>query len=182
MVINFVLILTAVIGGFTDARNGKIYNVLTFPVMVMGLGLNLGLGQLQGSALRGLETAAGGILAGIAIQFVPFWLGLIKGGDVKFLAAAGALKGPVFVFWGFLYGAALFGVYAIILLAAQGKLAQSLTNIREYLKTWMVLRMETDPAKPASQAYMPWGVSLAAGFLLSLLLEVTIGTPYYLLQ
>lgn len=177
LLVDVIMVVTAFIGSFTDAKSGKIYNVLTFPVMAMGLAINGGLGGLDGLRLSLL-----GLVVGLAIQWIPFWLGLIKGGDVKFLACAGALKGPVFVFWGFLYGAALFGLYATFALAKNGKLKESMTNIREYLKSWMVLQTRTDPGQPASLTYMPWGISLAAGFLLCLLLELTIGKPYWMLQ
>jgi prepilin peptidase CpaA len=177
MLVDILMVVTAFIGAFTDAKSGKIYNVLTFPVMAAGLAVNGGLAGWQG-----LHTALLGLGVGLVLQWVPFWLGLIKGGDVKFLAAAGALKGPTFVFWGFLYGAALFGLYATLVLMKQGKLKQSLRNIGEYLKSWVVLKAETEPGQPASLTYMPWGVGLAVGFLVCLLLELTTGTPYYILQ
>ena len=121
---------------------------------------------------------AGAALAGAAAARGLSVLCLERGD----LGAAGALKGPIFVFYGFLYGAALFGVFAIIALSLRGDLKKSLTNIRELLRSWVILRADTEPGEPASQAYMPWGISLAVGYLIALALELTLGTPYWILQ
>ncbi|MBI3921488.1 MAG: prepilin peptidase [Armatimonadetes bacterium] len=177
MLVDVILVLMAFTGAFTDARSGKIYNWLTFPVMIIGLAINTTLG-----GFAGFKLSLAGLVVGLAIQYVPFWLNLIRGGDVKFLAAAGALKGPIFVTSGFLYGAAMFGLYATIVLAFKGKLRQSLQNVGEYLKSWIVLKTETDPGAPASLTYMPWGVTLALGFLLCLLFELRFGVPFFMLQ
>jgi prepilin peptidase CpaA len=174
LTLDVLLVLTALIGAVTDARSGKIYNWLTFPAMVMGLAINTGL-----NGYAGFKLSVFGLAAGIGIQFIPWTLGLVKGGDVKFLGAAGALKGPAFVFYGFLYGAALFGLFAIVALGVRGDLRKSLINIRELLRSWVVLRTDTEPGEPASKAYMPWGIALALGFLVALALELTIGTPYW---
>ncbi|NCO32850.1 MAG: prepilin peptidase [Armatimonadetes bacterium] len=175
--VNILLVLTAIVGAFTDARSGKIYNWLTFPVMLMGLVIHTGL-----AGFEGLKLSILGLAVGLGIQFIPWTVGLVKAGDVKYLGAAGALKGPIFVFYGFLYGAALFGVFAIIALSLRGDLKKSLTNIRELLRSWVILRADTEPGEPASQAYMPWGISLAVGYLIALALELTLGTPYWILQ
>ena len=52
-----------------------------------------------------------GWAVGMGIQWVPFMLGFAKAGDVKLLAAVGALKGSAFCIFGFLYGAIAFACF-----------------------------------------------------------------------
>ena len=46
----------------------------------------------------------------VPLPFLPLLLFRMLSGDVKLLAAIGALKGPLFVLWAFLYGALAGGV------------------------------------------------------------------------
>src|SRR3954452_20112624 len=90
-----ILILVVVaIAVVTDIRRRRIYNVLTFPAMALGIVLNT---VLHGGA--GLLLSVTGLLLGAAIFFIPGAAGGRGAGDLKLLAAIGALGGPVFVFW-----------------------------------------------------------------------------------
>src|SRR4051812_37571054 len=102
-IINVLLVAFVLTCAYTDTRTGKIKNIITFPTMLLGIVLNgvFGGGQAMVWALFGWAV-------GMAIQWVPFMLGLAKAGDVKLLAAVGALKGAWFCSFGFLYGAAAF--------------------------------------------------------------------------
>lgn len=97
-----ILKTTAVIGAgvamITDSRTGKIPNLLTFPLMFIGLVLN---GWWFG--LEGLGYSFGAMLLGIAF-YMPFaMVGAFGMGDVKLMAAIGALGGFRFVIGAFLY-------------------------------------------------------------------------------
>jgi len=92
----------AVIGTFvamvTDSRTGKIPNVLTFPLMVAGLALN---GWWFGASGAGYSFFA--LCLGI-VFYLPFaMVGAFGMGDVKLMAAIGALGGVRFVIGAFLY-------------------------------------------------------------------------------
>ena len=100
---------------YTDTRYSKIYNKFTFPTMFAGIALNGAFGGGQA-----LLWALFGWAVGMGIQWVPFMLGLAKAGDVKLLAAVGALKGAWFCAFGFLYGAAAFGIIILPWLAMRG--------------------------------------------------------------
>lgn len=73
------------VASFTDVRTGRIYNALTFPMMVLGVGLHV---------ITGDPVAGGlGLLVATALH-VPVWmLGVQRAGDAKLIMALGALGG-----------------------------------------------------------------------------------------
>ncbi len=137
-----VLMLAAVaIAVVTDVRRRRIYNALTFPTMAVGLVLNTAL-----DGPKGFLLAASGLLLGGALFFVPVAMGGRGAGDLKLLAALGALGGPVFVFWCAIFTSIIGAVIAIVTLlvrrrfvsvvggmaleAASGQVPQAKSNIR----------------------------------------------------
>jgi len=81
-----------------DLRRGVISNWISVSAMAGGLLYH----ALRGG-WRGLAMAAGGALVGLAVFLAPYCLGGMGGGDVKLMAAFGALLGP----WGILTAALL---------------------------------------------------------------------------
>jgi prepilin peptidase CpaA len=105
----------------TDARSGLIPNWLTFPTLVAAPvvhGLVRGPGAL-GAALAGL------LVCGL-VPLLLFRLRAIGGGDVKLLAAAGALAGMRVGLELQLASYLLCSVYALLLLAWRGSLLATL--------------------------------------------------------
>lgn len=102
------LLLGVLLAGGWDLARRRMPNWLTFGLM----GLGLGMGFIAGGS-AGLAVSLQGLLLGGALLFIPFLLGGMGAGDVKLLAAIGALKGPFFVLWAFLYGALAGGVLAV---------------------------------------------------------------------
>jgi prepilin peptidase CpaA len=86
----FVLLGVTAASAVTDARTGRIPNALTLPALASGLATAL----WQRGAV-GLVGAVVGALACAVVPGVLFSRGAMGGGDVKLLAAAGALVGPV---------------------------------------------------------------------------------------
>ena len=77
------------VASFTDVTRFKVYNLLTFPLMLSAFvfhTLNAGIGGL-GLSLAGCFLALGILLA-------PYLLGGLGAGDVKFMMALGAWIGP----------------------------------------------------------------------------------------
>lgn len=87
-IIIFILIILLIMAAFYDVTKKKIPNFLTFPVIFIGLILNITM-----NGLNGLMFSLYGFLFGLAIFFIPFALGLMGAGDVKLMAAVGALIG-----------------------------------------------------------------------------------------
>ncbi len=81
------------ISGFFDVKERKIPNKITFTGIMVGVVINLITG-----GWTGLLLSIGGMLAGLAIFFLPFVMGGMGAGDVKLMGAIGALMG-----WQFSY-------------------------------------------------------------------------------
>jgi len=164
MAINVLLVAFVVTCAYTDTRTGKIKNIVTFPTMLLGIALNGFFGGPQA-----LLWALFGWAVGLGIQWVPFVLGLAKAGDVKLLAAVGALKGAWFCAFGFLYGAAAFGIIVVPWLAARGELGGVRDNLKSYFGMAAITQQVPDaPTPTVTRRYVPWGLGLGIGFLIAL--------------
>jgi prepilin peptidase CpaA len=108
LAIETILAATVITAAVTDFRSSRVPNWLTFPVT----GLALVLYYLQAGP-QGLLFSAGGWLAGFGLLIGLYALGGTGAGDVKLLAAVGALSGTSRVFSIFLYTAVFGGVYAL---------------------------------------------------------------------
>ena len=115
--------LIAAIAAVTDARTGHIPNWLTLPALVIGPILN---GLNDGAWGLGLSVAAI-FLCGL-IPYVLFRRKAMGGGDVKLLAAIGALAGPSIGIEVQLTALFVAAIYALGRLAWKGKLLRTLRN------------------------------------------------------
>jgi prepilin peptidase CpaA len=175
LVINLVLVAFLVVCAYTDGTRGKIYNKYTFPAMLAGVVLNGAFGGVEGLKWAGLGWAVG-----MGIQWVPFMLGLAKAGDVKLLAAVGALKGWAFCSFGFLYGALAFAFLILPWLARRGELKEVGRNIAGYAQMAAATQSAPDaPAPVVTKKFVPWGVGLCIGFFIALAIELAKGRPIW---
>lgn len=154
------LCLTA---SLADIRTGAIPNALNGTALATGLLLS---GALGGRA--GLVQSLTGALLGLAILIAPFLLHMVGAGDVKFLAAAGAIVGWRILMPSFLVGAALGAAAGIVLTAASGR---SLCGVRRTLVlihsgAWL-RRSPRGPGLAAGSAdvMLPYAVPLSAGLV-----------------
>jgi prepilin peptidase CpaA len=104
--INFILIILLLTAAFFDAKEKRIPNILTFPVILVGLILNIIM-----NSLNGIMFSLYGLFIGLAVFFIPFALGLMGAGDVKLMAAVGALMG-----WKFTVVSSVFSAAAGLIL------------------------------------------------------------------
>lgn len=115
---DILLLALALIGGGWDLMTKRIPNWLTFPAAAAGLVWN----GYSGGA-RGALLAFGGLACGLAM--VVLGMGM---GDVKMMAAAGAiasLKGLLVIF---VYTGLLGGLAGLLLAASRGRLWATLAN------------------------------------------------------
>ena len=136
----------------TDIRTRKIRNVVTFPMMLAGLGLHV-LGE------EGIVFAALGLGATFVANFVLWTAGVFKAGDAKLLMGVGAL-------WGWVEGveATLWTLVALlpvglIYLAVRGRLGNMVAILRARLYTLRGL----DPGREPEPTYMPLAPVVAVG-------------------
>ena len=155
-----------------DVRLSRIPNWLCATGLVLGLVLNFRLMQFAG-----LRQAALGVALALAVYFPLFALRAMGGGDVKLMAAIGALAGPSNWFIIFVLTALFGGVFAISLLAIRGGLVQAVRNVATILIELVHLRAPhrtdamLDIAHP-SAVTLPHAISICAGTLVFLWLSI----------
>lgn len=157
------LVTVSAICIYTDLRWGRIYNVVLGPALVAGLGYHLYTGGAAGFlfALKGFGL-------GLVLLLLPFALGGVGGGDVKFLAAVGALGGPAFVFKVFLCGALIGGVMALVTLVRSGELRGVLRKLGRmlYARLLCLPAAETlGTLEEVGGSRLPYGVAFGLGVL-----------------
>jgi prepilin peptidase CpaA len=110
----------------------------------------------------GFSDSGLGLLAGLGIMLIPFVLGAMGAGDVKLMAAIGALKGPHFVLSVAVYASLAGGLLAVSYLIRQRRLGATL----RYLSFGWLPALQGKGQKAGSIPYAP---AIAAGALLALL-------------
>jgi prepilin peptidase CpaA len=142
-----------------DVRWRRIPNWLTLSALVGGLVL-----QVSRLGPPGALVALGGAALRLGVLLPFYAIGAIGAGDVKLLAGLGALLGPLALVSVVIYGAIVGGVIAALLLAQRHELRRSVTDIL------------TNPTKlRRGGATAPYGVAIASGVFLSMLLPSVIG-------
>ncbi len=141
---------------YMDLRESRIPNLLTVSAALLGL-----IAHVVASGWNGLLTSLQGLLVGFLLLLVPFLLGGIGGGDVKFLAAMGAIMGPSFVFRSCLYGAAVGGLISLYLLVKENRLLHLAVGAMS-------------GHYQSSQRFFPYGLALVAGAVINLALGLMI--------
>jgi len=121
-----VVLVASSCAAFTDVWRFKVYNALTLPLLVGGLVYHSIVGQTAG---------LGGSLAGMAFGFgvliVPYMVGALGAGDVKFVMAIGAWLGLTATGAVLVIGCIATGVYAIALIVIH----------REYRLVWANIQL-----------------------------------------
>lgn len=95
-----------------DLRRMKIPNWVTFPTMTLALTYHT-----LTSGLNGLLFSAGGLALGLGLFILPYALGGMGAGDVKLMAALGAIVGPRGILIASILTILAGSVYGLILLA-----------------------------------------------------------------
>lgn len=121
---NLILGIAIALIFYYDGRYRRIPNKITFSLLVFGFVFNI---ITQG--LPGVTFAFLGLITGAALLLIPYLLGGVGAGDVKFLAAVGTVFGYQFVIAAFLYGAVLGGIWSMIVLIRRGSLWISIKSI-----------------------------------------------------
>jgi prepilin peptidase CpaA len=132
-----------------DLRTRRIPNWLTVPLAAAGLLLHAAANGPAGAGFSAL-----GCLAGLVILLIPCFLRWVGAGDVKLLAAIGALQGPALVLRAGLYGI----------------LAGGLLSLGVLLVSRLAARASTS-SQPLRRVTLPYGPALAVGTLAALALR-----------
>lgn len=160
LILNTLTFIYIFIAAFWDYKYKKIPNKLNFPVIIMALVLNFSF-----FGVTGLKLSIFGFVIGLFILLIPFALGGVGAGDVKFLAGIGALKGHNFVIWDFLIFSIIYFFVSIIYLFTQKELIKKVKAmvVSIYTKTPIT---GTIYDKNGSVSF-PIGIIIAIGTILT---------------
>jgi len=178
---NIILIILILTAAFFDCTKNKIPNLLTFPVMITGLILNI---MMNG--FSGLIFSLYGFLFGLAIFFIPFAFGLMGAGDVKLMAAVGALKGFRFTVMSTLFSSAAGLIVVLGYLIYKKKIFSYFKKYFVALVRLILLKINFSdgnilgsklkkiaysnaaPNETNEKLYVPYGLAIALGTLFAL--------------
>ena len=160
-----ILIALVLAAAVFDARYRRIPNWLSVTGVVVGLAMNAFLDQSRPgmfvASLLGLAIA-------FAVYFVLYALRAMGAGDVKLMAAVGAVVGWPNWFGIFIVTAIIGGIMALILVTARGRVKKTLWNVAFILSEMKggrpayMGREELDVKSPKSVG-LPHGAVIAVG-------------------
>lgn len=177
-VLLLLLLILLCLAVYFDLKIRKIPNKITAPIALIGLMISF-----IGSGYQGLLFSVIGMIFGLLIFIIPYLLGGMGAGDVKLMAAIGALMGWEFTMRTAL-GAALAGGLMVILymsykkelgntlLKAVGILIVPIAKV-VYQKTFSpkiekVINYFEKKKSSANSIYIPYAVAIATGSMLVL--------------
>ena len=111
MMITFILGTALLISLITDIKNRKILNIVTMPSILIAF-----IYYTAAQGWGGFLYSGKGFLVGFSLLLIPYLLGGIGAGDVKLMAAIGALMGTSFVLYSFVYIALIGGLISVTLI------------------------------------------------------------------
>ena len=161
----------------TDIRNQRIYNWLTFPLIIAGFATHTVFG-----GFAGLKFSAYGFALGFVAMAIPYFMGVMGAGDVKLMAGIGAWLGVEATATAFLFTCIAGGVYALIVLATNREiLKRVLHNIAATFIIFLASRkFEFVPV--TEENAMPrlcYGVAIAAGTMIAMVLHAWLTGSVY---
>jgi Flp pilus assembly protein protease CpaA len=170
------LLALAVICAYTDLARGKLYNVVTLGGLAIGLALAYFLDAAAPHAdfhlplTTYLVRAALGAALGGGVLFLLYLAGGFDAGDVKMMAAVGALGTPTvtrgapagtfdFILWTLVYTALVGAVIGVGLLIWHGRLKEGLKGSFRAMFSFR----KTPRESLSAGATMPYGLAIAVG-------------------
>ena len=162
------LVLLVLTAGFYDWRTRRIPNWLSLSGLVLGMGLNILYFSWHGctSVLLGIGTAL--------LVYLPLYcLRGMGAGDVKIMAAIGAIAGPHGWLAIFLVTALAGGLISLVVVLYKRRLVHTLLNLSALASELLQLRRpaNADPeldVKSAAALRLPHAIPIALGSLLFL--------------
>lgn len=176
---DYILLTLLILSVYFDVTKKRIPNFLTLPVIAWGL-----VSYIVIDGFNGFTFSLFGFLLGLGIFLIPYMAGGMGGGDVKLMAAIGALKGAEFIFLTALLAALCGGVMAVGYLLYKRRLLDSLKKVvgilaapifnalafrfRAPFLRDIALYFSPSEKKIINKAFIPYGVAIAAGALIAL--------------
>jgi prepilin peptidase CpaA len=153
----------ALVATVIDIRVRRIPNALTATMAGIGVGL-------AASGVSGISLGASiaGFMVGLLLMLPGHALGATGAGDVKFMAAVGAIVGPPLVVSAFLFTAIAGGVLALAVALRRKRLGVTLAGTGRLITAPTDAKKEIKAASPSSR--FAYGPAIAIGSVLAALM------------
>jgi len=158
-----VLVVGLAIATFIDVRTRRIPNWLTAGIAAAGFGIAFG-----GGTVRPTQAVLG-MLIGLLLMLPGHVIGATGAGDVKLMAAIGAVVGSGSILRVFLYTAVAGGVFAITVALRRGRLRQTVSDTTRLVTAPAEARVAIEASGRANR--FAYGPAIAAGTLISLVVK-----------
>lgn len=135
-VVQVLLVALVVVAGAYDILYRRIPNWLVLPCWILGFAVNVAIAGLW----SGLGNAAAGFGLAMLVYFPLYLLRGMAAGDVKLMAAIGALAGPTAWLFIFIFSGLIGGVVAISVMLVHKRFAKTFRNVSYILWEMMHLR------------------------------------------
>jgi prepilin peptidase CpaA len=147
----------------TDVRTRRIPNWLTASLAAAGFGM-----AFAGGGLTPWQAALG-LVTGLALMMPAHVIGATGAGDVKLMAAVGAVVGPGLTLRAFLFTAVVGGLFAVAVAMRRGRLADTLYGTTQLVTSPATARRTLEASDRANR--FAYGPAIAIGTLLSLMVN-----------
>ena len=149
-----------------DWSSHRIPNSVTYPTIAVGVAY-----AALTAGWAGLAWSISGLFIGGGLLLLAYTFQGMGAGDVKTLAALGALWGPWTVFHIFLFTALLGGVVSIGLLVANGLLMETVKRYWFMATTLLMTRriIYVGPSARMGAIRFPYGVIISCGAVVSIM-------------
>lgn len=168
MIINTILLITLLISLITDIRKRKILNIVTLPAILIGF-----IYYIATLGWEGFLFSGKGFLVGFTLLLIPYLLGGMGAGDVKLMAAIGALTGAKFTFYAFIYIALIGGIISLILIMKKRGVWNSIKSFFFLLfflrSNFVSLKLNSNKE---SSILFPYGVPIVLGTICQVIFGV----------
>ena len=147
----------------TDVRTRRIPNWLTGSMAAAGFGIAVGGGQVTPM------QAALGMVIGLLLMLPGHVIGATGAGDVKLMAAVGAVVGTSSILRVFLYTAVAGGVLAVLIAVRRRRLRQTVIETTRLVTAPAGARVAIEASDRANR--FAYGPAIAVGTLISLVVK-----------
>lgn len=167
MLFDLILVVVLAICFITDLRHQKIYNKVIFPSLIAAVLLHFII-----DGYSGLRLSLVGFAAGFSILLIPYLLGGIGAGDVKFLAFIGAVKGSYFAINTALYMALIGGAIALVIIISHKEFIRFFKGLILWVfSMFHGIRYKLELPTSVFLKKYPYGVAIAGGAVICLVFK-----------